>query len=168
MAWASASLAACPAASTPGLGAVGAPEGCWDTGKDRAGGRCVHTLHPGLHIDPSPGVCVSALQTSVYTQGCTQVCPCTLCTSPLPRPLHPNVCHEKALTPCASPSCRVSLLWSALSSAVPSMSQLAPPRHSPTAASLSPCTNTFLRTQPGCSQHKATSAQLCSTLPAHR
>lgn len=58
-------------------------------------------------------VCVCSLNTSVCTQGCTQACLRTLCTSPLPCPLHPNVNHEKALTPCASPSFRVSLLWDA-------------------------------------------------------
>lgn len=68
-----------PATSTSGLGAVGAPEGCWETGRDWAGGRCVHALHPGLHRDPSPHTCVSvckcvstgtahmSLHTSVHT-----------------------------------------------------------------------------------------------------
>lgn len=34
-----------PAKSTPDLRAVGAPEGCWETGKYWAEGWCVHTLH---------------------------------------------------------------------------------------------------------------------------
>lgn len=86
-----------PAKSTPDLRAVGAPEGCWETGKYWAEGWCLHALHLGLQRDPSPGMCVSASTAPMSLRGSMHTSmPMHTLHVPAPSPLTPQHVPRKS------------------------------------------------------------------------